>query len=123
MSSLRFLSRQTRRGKPCEALHSAHFLIQYVSSQRCQSISLSSPRSIDFAGMMNPAVLEQSAKRTVEGSRTQLDTMAGEILNILENRVPVPRFFRKADQDQKHGFGKRFVMAFDDMSHDAIISL
>jgi hypothetical protein len=116
--------------QPCKArqmLHSCHFHLQKLSSLSRKAIRMAIAGRVLFRESLNPTVTQQAPKGAIEGACALDHTAATHLLNVLQNRIPVPRLFSQAQKNEQHRFAQRFrvpgklVMSYDVMSHNAIM--
>src|SRR5712671_5803671 len=84
-----------------QLLHARQFSRQTPAPFGRQAVGLLLSGGVGLVEAFDPAVLEEPAKRAVEGPRANADAAAAERLDVLDERVSVSRLPREAGEDQE----------------------
>ena len=88
-----------------------------------QAVRLTATGTFFLIDALDPVIGEQPSKSPVQSARAQHHPATAHALHIFQNRVPMLRLSRQAQQNQQHGFGQGQArhMSSSDMSYNAIL--
>src|SRR5579871_6340773 len=98
-ASSRLLRPQPRPRRARQLFHPIQFGPQLPSPLRRQPVRLLLPRRILLLEPLDPLLLEQPPQRSIQRPRAQPHPPPAHLLDILPQRVPVPRLIRQARQN------------------------
>jgi len=107
--------------------HPRYFRLQELSSISRQAIGVAIAGRFLFLESLNPTTAQQAPQCAIESACAQDHPAPAHLLNVLQYRIPVPRLFSQAQENQQYRFGQRirvpgrFIMSYDAMSHNAIL--
>jgi len=85
--------------------HAIDFRLQVVATLCRKPVAPLVPRCVIVLKALNPCLCQQALQCAIERSGTEHNPATAHVLDIFEDRVPMPGLLRKAEQDEKNGFG------------------
>jgi hypothetical protein len=85
--------------------HAIDLRLQVVAAFCSEPVAPFMARRVIVLKTLDPSLCEQALQRAIERSGTEHDTTAAHVLDVFQDRVPMPGLLREAQQDEKNGFG------------------
>jgi hypothetical protein len=85
--------------------HAIDFRLQIMAAFSSKPVAPFITRCIIALEALNPCLCQQALQCAIERSGTEHNPATAHVLDIFEDRVSMPGLLRKAEQDEKNGFG------------------
>lgn len=112
--------------RPHQCLHAEELCIQHAAAEigQCVGLARLAADSRFLAGNTPDQILvKQPGQRAVQGTVAQDELALAQLLNLLQDGIPMSGLTRQAEQDKKRWFPKREVVLRVDKSLQMVFNM